>query len=205
MIKYTPYIIQYDNVLKPELIDQYRDTLSNFFDGVDCSMERSSVRDNSAWGLQEHSKDTEISKINDTIGRLHYFFMAKYLKDCPLMGKYLVFNKKIATNLIYRTYEDGDQYNWHIDFSEQTRFLVSVILYLNDDYDGGNTLFLNDKIKIKPKKNSILVFPCGPYFLHKSTPVKNGKKHIIWNCYQDSQLLFDGPNRYTNVSSIIHK
>jgi hypothetical protein len=185
MIKHTPYIIQYDDVLKSELIDEYLNTLSSFFEGRELDLSKTKQRYNEAFSLGKYKNESAISEINSRLCQLSYFCMIKYFKDCPLIGHYLNPHKNIGTNMIYRTYNKYDSYNWHIDHSEQARFLVSVILYLNDDYEGGKTLFLNDKLKINPKRGSVLVFPCGPYFLHKSTPIRSGKKHIIWNCFQD--------------------
>lgn len=194
MIKHTPYIIQYDDVLKTEIIDQYLEKLQSHFEGKVLDLPKNGVRNNDAWSLSLHREDSEISEIDTTLGKLSYFMMTKYINDCPLIRKYTAFSEKLATNMIYRSYGNDDYYDWHTDFKPSHRFLISVILYLNEDFEGGETLFLNDKLKVKPKKGSALIFPCGPYFLHKSTKIRSGRKHIIWNCFQDSPIKIEKDN-----------
>ena len=68
--------------------------------------------------------------------------------------------------------------------------VLTMILYLNDDFTGGYTDFPNLKTQYKPKKYSGLLFyslekngnKCHPLSLHSGMPVKSGNKYIanIW-------------------------
>ena len=87
------------------------------------------------------------------------------------------------TNYHYRNYALKEEYKWHCDFHYNQRFILSGLLYLNDDFDGGGTRFLMDRLTVEPIKGSLLMFPCGPYFIHRSVPIKNGEKNIIWTCF----------------------
>ena len=60
---------------------------------------------------------------------------------------------------ILRQYNENDFYEWHGDQSPTNLSEFSYIIYLNDDFDGGDTKFLNDKIRVSPKKGSVLCFP----------------------------------------------
>ena len=69
---------------------------------------------------------------------------------------------------------------------------MTVLVYLNDDFEGGETEFPNLNIKIKPKKGKALIFfnikinneslsssERLENSLHSGLPVKSGKKYII--------------------------
>jgi hypothetical protein len=83
----------------------------------------------------------------------------------------------------FRHYSLNEEYKWHCDFHSNKNFVLSGITYLNDDFEGGGTRFLMDKLTVQPIKNSLLMFPSGPYFIHKSVPIRNGEKTIIWACF----------------------
>ena len=44
------------------------------------------------------------------------------------------------------------------------------MLYLNDNYKGGETEFLNQAIKIKPETGKLILFP--PFWTHEHRGVK---------------------------------
>ena len=64
---------------------------------------------------------------------------------------------------------------WHIGNS---RKVFAFVYYLNDDFEGGETVFY-PQCTVTPKKGSVLVFP--PYWIlpHQGNSVKKGKKYIM--------------------------
>jgi predicted 2-oxoglutarate/Fe(II)-dependent dioxygenase YbiX len=63
----------------------------------------------------------------------------------------------------------------------------SVILYLNDEFEGGGTAFPSLGFTCEPKKGRLLVFPS--HVLHGGNPVTSGSKYIIvlWIFYPGSE------------------
>ena len=62
--------------------------------------------------------------------------------------------------------------------------LMSVIINLNEDYEGGDLIFgnqfLNNEMKrIKLKKGSIVFFPSNFLYPHKIEPITKGKRYSI--------------------------
>jgi hypothetical protein len=53
-----------------------------------------------------------------------------------------------------------------------------ILIYLNDNYEGGELLFPLQNFKTKPKKGSTVIFPCNFAFPHVSQPVTSGSKHV---------------------------
>lgn len=77
-------------------------------------------------------------------------------------------------------YHEGDFCNTHVDGEENfSHRKVSGLFYLNDDYEGGEITFPKFNITIKPKKNSILLFPANYAYEHSASEVKKGKKICI--------------------------
>jgi len=75
-------------------------------------------------------------------------------------------------------------------FTKCRQFLLTANLYLNDDYEGGEIIFLHNEniINYKPKKGDLIVFPSGsprypeepfrdPYF-HAVSVVESGEKYF---------------------------
>jgi hypothetical protein len=192
MIKYTPYIIQYDNVVDDEKLDYYTQFLSESFKGKKSDVSRQEGRKNDAYTLNYYCKNNpELASINKELDQISFKSLLQYYKDCPLAKAYFGPREGLYGLNLFRTYDEQDSYEWHCDEGPHMRFIASFLLYLNDDFEGGETMFLNDRLKIKPKKGSVLMFPCGPYFIHKSSRIRSGNKHVIWNCFRD---YFRHPN-----------
>lgn len=76
-------------------------------------------------------------------------------------------------------YQTGQEYHAHYDGGTTSGRAVSPILYLNDDYTGGEIEFVNQEIKIKPEAGDFLIFPANFAFRHIAHPVKTGTKYAI--------------------------
>jgi prolyl 4-hydroxylase len=82
-------------------------------------------------------------------------------------------------------YRAGQQYRNHYDFvqsSDNQRF-QTVLVYLNHDYQGGETCFVKTGLKVKGKKGDALVFRSAlpdrrldPLSEHAGLPVSSGTK-----------------------------
>lgn len=187
LIKHTNYIYEYINFIDEESINSIEKILSEEIESYDPDLKYlNGTRSNRGWNLGSFKgRNKKINEVNQYLEKVGYGILSQYYRDCPLVKSYHSPNGSIGSAMTYRLYNKNDQYNWHTDTTDGFRLLVSLIIYLNDDFKGGETLFLNDRLKIKPNKGSVLMFPCGPYFVHKSTPIKSGKKSIIWDCYFD--------------------
>lgn len=77
----------------------------------------------------------------------------------------------------YRYYP-GEFFGWHVDGSTRkngNRSKYTVLIYLNDDYVGGETEF--EHSKVKGTKGSVVVFPHK--LLHQGATVISGTKYAI--------------------------
>lgn len=85
-------------------------------------------------------------------------------------------------------YGPGQQYKRHVDnilltnrFVEVEQGLptrdVSIVGYLNDDFEGGETFFDRQNLTIQPKRGSVIVFPAYYTHPHQALPVRSGQKY----------------------------
>jgi len=96
-------------------------------------------------------------------------------------------NEEIKTAESYGLlrYRPNEKYNLHYDGGTETSRAVSVLIYLNDDYEGGELEFPNFDIKIKPKAGTLVLFPSNYAYAHIAHPVKNGTKYVIATWLKD--------------------
>ncbi|ORX89146.1 hypothetical protein K493DRAFT_306022 [Basidiobolus meristosporus CBS 931.73] len=102
----------------------------------------------------------------------------KYWTDNPVSG--------LHKNLRFNQYRPGQYFNAHVDSSyvdEQSSGAsrITVLLYLNDVAEGGQTRFFSVEsmkhIDIIPKPGRVVLFEHGLY--HASLAVKQGVKYVL--------------------------
>ena len=78
-----------------------------------------------------------------------------------------------------RKYEVGDYFLWHSDAASESTFhrVVAVCMYFNDVPEGGELEFKSG-YSYKPKKGSILIFPCAWNNIHRSAKVISNPKYF---------------------------
>lgn len=76
-------------------------------------------------------------------------------------------------------YDEKEYYNWHIDVipTKDNERILSFVLYLNDDYEGGELEF--PFFKYKPQKGHAILFPSNWMFPHTSLAIKSGTKYSL--------------------------
>jgi hypothetical protein len=78
----------------------------------------------------------------------------------------------------------------HQDQGVSSRVLSSV-MYLNDNYDGGEIEFVNSKVKIKPESGSIIFFPSNFLYIHEVHPITDGFRYSMPHWYHNRKDMFD--------------
>lgn len=100
--------------------------------------------------------------------------------------------KIITRNIDLRVYATGKELGLHTDTNNDGPVTHhSLVIYLNDDYEGGELYFSEQDLKIKPEAGSIVAFPATT--LHRSLPVTKGEKwHSPCFWYEDISLVTSG-------------
>lgn len=87
-------------------------------------------------------------------------------------------------------YKEGQFYKRHVDnillssrFQEAEEGIptrdISVVGYLNDDFEGGETYFDRQDVKVQPEAGAVLVFPAYFTHPHESLPITQGEKYAF--------------------------
>lgn len=76
-------------------------------------------------------------------------------------------------------YEEGQEYKAHYDAGPTANRTMSAVLYLNDDYEGGEIEFIHMGIKIKPQAGMLVIFPSSYPYAHIAHPITKGKKYAL--------------------------
>lgn len=117
-----------------------------------------------------------IKKVFDPIMlQMHETIQRLWGRDLFLETKYSIIGYRTGESL--KAHHDG-VYNLPTN-SGYPRRDVSSVLYLNDDYEGGELNFVNHKLKIKPKAGMLVLFPSTERFTHFTSKVISGMKFIV--------------------------
>jgi predicted 2-oxoglutarate/Fe(II)-dependent dioxygenase YbiX len=84
-------------------------------------------------------------------------------------------------------YFPGKEMGKHVDFDLKSMDrkelslvpTISSVLYLNNDYIGGEIEFPHQEVFIKPSAGSMIVFPSTDPFYHKSNKTETGYKYVV--------------------------
>lgn len=78
-------------------------------------------------------------------------------------------------------YSESQKLTWHCDNGESHPCKISFVIYLNDEYEGGDVEFKDflPGRTIKPPAGSLLMFPSNLEYIHKVNPVKSGIKYAL--------------------------
>ena len=121
--------------------------------------------------------DYDIKKITDIIHARIVISMMNFYNH----KVYLEF-----TNLVY--WGEGMELGLHadnfwIDNPKEEHYTphrdYSSVLYLNDDFDGGETYFRNSSYQIKPKTGKLVFFSSGSEHVHGVKKITRGKRYTL--------------------------
>lgn len=79
-------------------------------------------------------------------------------------------------------YAHADAYNWQPEEKRWRRVTnrdFSLLIYLNEDFEGGELEFKYLNYRIAPKEGLLVAFPSDWRYAHAALPVKRGVKHTI--------------------------
>ena len=111
--------------------------------------------------------------IKREIERLYIFYKGKFPKMQSLKINQIDLLK----------YHYGGKYEIHTDHYPTTNRVLSVIMNLNDDYEGGDLIFFDQKDKevkkIKLDIGSIVFFPSNFMYSHCIQPITKGTRYSI--------------------------
>lgn len=72
---------------------------------------------------------------------------------------------------------EGNGMHEHFDASRPND--IATLIYLNNDYDGGDIYFPKYQLSFKPEPGDLLCFPDNPNFVHGVKPITKGTRFTL--------------------------
>jgi predicted 2-oxoglutarate/Fe(II)-dependent dioxygenase YbiX len=129
-----------------------------------------------------------LTELSDSISEVHWFnFLGNIIKnnifnyirdiksiDCAI---------KTIKDISILKYENTGFYTWHTDHGLEEPRTLSIVLLLNNDYEGGNLCFRNPdgsgewEVEVKP--NRMIIWPSNFLYPHTVKPVSKGIRYSM--------------------------
>jgi len=179
------------NFLSEEICAEYIEFIQKQQE-IDLSVfdaEETNKKGQISWEVDKKTRDTqtvEIEPIKDVVIDLMKYAVRDFINP--------YYNVEIRSSELPQilVYHPGGHYKPHIDgealFNDGSGVLqwkrnverdFSLLIYLNNDYDGGELVFPKQAVSIKPRAGMLVAFPATHHFLHGVNPVISGVRYAI--------------------------
>lgn len=106
-----------------------------------------------------------------------------YDKQAPAVEDYCkrfnINNLRYWEAFNYIRYGEGQHFQEHHDHGFSYNCTVSLVTYLNDDYEGGEIFFRLQGLNYKPKAGDTVIFPSNFMYPHQAKVVTKGVKYSL--------------------------
>ncbi len=162
--KYVKIFPIADKKICKELINQYNS--DNLYQATSATQSGNKI-------VKEH-RNCKVQPVNDQrIDDIVWEAHDEYRRIFPLC-----YCKEQADSQFLK-YEPGGKFNEHIDNYTASPRTLSISIILNDDYVGGEFMFFNKELIIKPTVGDVIIFPSNFMFPHGVMPVKFGTRFAV--------------------------
>ena len=103
----------------------------------------------------------------------------------PWAGRNL---KSREHSMSFLRYEKGGYLPAHSDHGVSSRTL-SCVMYLNNDYKGGDIVFDHAKVTVSPEAGSIVFFPSNFVYVHEVMEITEGTRYAVPNWYHNRKEM----------------
>ena len=176
-MNFTEFIVEIKNVINPKFIKQIIPLINKkskknltVIDGLNKN-----IRNVKGYHLN-FDTPTNIfywNLIKKEIERLYTFYKVKFPK----------MNSSKINQIDLLKYTPNGKYDIHIDHYTNSPRCLSVIMNLNNEYEGGDLIFTDQKKneikKLKLGKGSIVFFPSNFMYPHSIQPITKGTRYSI--------------------------
>jgi hypothetical protein len=188
----------YNNAIDENLCDQIIHTLESSLNG-DGKYSWQGARVTEADGVLEEARKCVDFKVNSKnlgpvtednkeIYEMHEKAFRSIYPNVDDYGRYWGVGINYFEAFNFVKYEGaGTHFKIHADHGPAYVTTVSVVAYINDDYEGGELYFPRFDLTIKPKKGDVMVFPSTYIYEHASQDMISGTKYsiVIMTDYND--------------------
>ena len=176
-MEFQDFIGIFDNALDPRFCDFLVDYMDKT-EFVDFKRNFGHVKDKQICldGFSPSECKQLMEFVNNCL--FHYLNEYTYLGNFSYVSSLCLLQKTEPTQGYHLFH--AENVNWNL--SSRT---MAWMVYLNDVEEGGETEFLYQKLKVKPAKGTVLIWPGGYTHLHRGNPPMSDK-YIATGWYQGS-------------------
>jgi len=151
--------------------------------------EKTNTTGKTSWEVDKKVRDTQMIPFDDLVPKIEDLF--KNIVSHIVNPFYDVKLRDSEFPQCLR-YGVGGHYSPHIDgrslwlsptgdkiWRKSTDRDLTFVLYLNDDFEGGELIFPDLHIQVKPKPGLLVAFPSDQNYVHGVNPVKSGERFSI--------------------------
>ncbi len=179
------------NVISPEGIREMVDHIkrSPCEDLSVFDAEKTNRTGETSWQVDKKTRDTQIVPMGPLFPKIEGL-LRHAVKEVinPFYG--IQINTSEMPQVL--SYSVGGHYKPHIDgesiwvtpkgehiWKKSTDRDISMVFYLNDDFEGGDFIFPEHHIRVRPEPGMLVCFPSSHHYMHGVEPVTRGKRYSI--------------------------
>jgi hypothetical protein len=145
----------------------YKELMPEYRDCQDFKFKKSDI------ALDTRKESLELQELWQDVYDAQFQAVEDYRADHNIMDlKYWE-----AFNFI--KYGPGQHFQEHHDHGFSYNCTVSLVAYVNDDYEGGELYFRLQNLNVKPEAGDLFIFPSNYMYPHRAMPVHSGTKYSI--------------------------
>jgi predicted 2-oxoglutarate/Fe(II)-dependent dioxygenase YbiX len=134
------------------------------------------ARTNLGLGITQAAEGSNNAVMKDIHNQMYFLLLAASL---PYTAKYRINEGLYHEPYQALKYREQEEYRDHYDGGSESGRAISAVVYLNDNYEGGHIEFPNFKVKIKPEKGMLILFPSNYAYRHIAHPIISGTKYAL--------------------------
>lgn len=142
-----------------------------------------------SWAVDKTTRDTQIVPMGNLYPKIETL-----LRECVSQIINPFYDIEVSGSEIPQilSYSIGGHYKPHIDgesiwvsprgekiWKKSTDRDISTVFFLNNDFEGGDFIFPDLKIRVRPEPGMMVCFPSNHHYLHGVEPVTRGKRYSI--------------------------
>jgi predicted 2-oxoglutarate/Fe(II)-dependent dioxygenase YbiX len=185
------YVLIRPNVINSqglqELVDHIKSSPAEDLSVFDP--DKTNATGQTSWVVDKQTRDTQIVPMGNLYPKIEDLFRNSVREIINPFYQCEVDSSEIPQVLSYGI---GGHYKPHIDgesiwmtprgekiWKKSTDRDLSIVFYLNDDFEGGDFIFPELKIRVRPEPGMMVCFPSNHHYSHGVEPVTKGKRYSI--------------------------
>lgn len=141
------------------------------------------------WSIDKKVRDTQIVEMGPLYPKIEDLFRNTVREIINPFYQVEVNSSEVPQVL---SYSIGGHYKPHVDgesiwitprgekiWKKSTDRDLSIVFFLNNDFEGGDFIFPELKIRIRPEPGMLVCFPSNRHYSHGVEPVTKGKRYSI--------------------------